>query len=120
MTKWFITRFGGARTRWQLVSFNGRAGGESRGIVDILAIRKDHRGARGLCRGDLFEIVLIQCKGGQARRPTVDECSRLQTVASVYNAPAVVLAEWKRQEHLRLYELRHSEWIPVDGAEVFA
>jgi len=31
-----------ARTRWQLVTFTGKAGGESTGVVDLLAIRKDH------------------------------------------------------------------------------
>jgi hypothetical protein len=31
-----------ARTRWQLVTFCGAAGGESVGVVDMIAIRKDH------------------------------------------------------------------------------
>jgi hypothetical protein len=31
-----------ARTRWQLVSFCGAAGGESVGVVDLIAVRKDH------------------------------------------------------------------------------
>ena len=31
-----------SRTRWQLVTFCGKSGGESVGVVDLLAIRKDH------------------------------------------------------------------------------
>jgi hypothetical protein len=28
-----------SRTRWQLVTFDGKSGGESVGVVDLLAIR---------------------------------------------------------------------------------
>jgi hypothetical protein len=43
MTKWLITRVRAARG-WEIVNFTGRQGAESRGIVDLLAIRKDHKG----------------------------------------------------------------------------
>jgi hypothetical protein len=57
--------------RWQLVGFPGLAGRESAGIVDLIAIRKDHATVNGhFKRGDLFEIILIQIKGGGARCPT--------------------------------------------------
>jgi len=36
-----------SRTRWQLVTFLGKRGGESTGIVDMLAIRKDHKPPTG-------------------------------------------------------------------------
>ena len=42
MTKWLVSRTK-SRTNWQLVEFSGPGGFESRGIVDLLAIRKDHR-----------------------------------------------------------------------------
>ena len=75
MTKWSIAFDTGGKTRrndpkagrrWQLVAFNGPHGGESRGIVAFTAIRKDHRehGQDPFKRGDLFEIVLVQVKGG--------------------------------------------------------
>jgi hypothetical protein len=68
MTKWLITKSGEAGVRWRFVQFGGVTGSESRGIVDILAIRKNHRTIRdGLKRGDLLDIVLIQVKGGSAR-----------------------------------------------------
>jgi hypothetical protein len=53
-----------ARTRWQTVTFLGRAGRESVGIVDLIAIRKDHgRPIHGTKKGDNFQIILIQVKG---------------------------------------------------------
>jgi hypothetical protein len=50
--------------RWRFVSFRGKGGGEWRGIVDILAIRKDtSRSTHYLLKsGDLFEIILVQMK----------------------------------------------------------
>jgi hypothetical protein len=52
-------------SRWQLVGFPGPGGRESAGIVDLLAIRKNHTKPKSpFKRGDLFEIILIQIKGG--------------------------------------------------------
>ena len=49
-----------SRTRWQLVTFYGKSGGESVGVVDLLAIRKDHRQpVGGIRRGDALQIILI-------------------------------------------------------------
>src|ERR671918_220187 len=54
--------------RWQLVGFPGPAGRESAGIVDLIAIRKDHATTSvRYKRGDLFEIIRIQIKGSGAR-----------------------------------------------------
>ncbi len=50
MTKWLITFGGGAKTKWKFVEFGGPTGSESRGIVDILAIRKDHSREEGLLK----------------------------------------------------------------------
>ncbi|HTU27078.1 MAG TPA: hypothetical protein VMF30_16850 [Pirellulales bacterium] len=106
MTKVRIRRFL-SRTKWQLVTFTGPAGGESVGIVDMVAIRRDHRPAElpGK-RGDLFEIVLIQVKGGGAAFPTSDEVHRLRRVARKYHAKAVLLAQWKRGRQAEFYRLR--------------
>src|SRR5215210_1198098 len=84
--------------RWRFVSFRGKNKGEWRGIVDVLAIRKDtsQPTGNGLKRGDLFDIILIQLKGGSARRPTLEEKHRLKEVAKNYSAKEVVLFEWKR------------------------
>src|ERR1022692_5161794 len=45
----------------------GKAGGESTGFVDLLAVRKDHgTPMAGTKRGDALQIILIQVKGGSA------------------------------------------------------
>jgi hypothetical protein len=105
MTRWLIARLKLKRS-WNLVTFTGSAGGESAGIVDILAIRKDHRkGANGLKRGDAFEIILIQVKGGNAAWPSEDDIKRLRKVGDKYDAKAVILAEWKKGKQPVLYQL---------------
>jgi hypothetical protein len=104
-----------ARTRWQLVTFTGKAGGESVGIVDLLAIRKNHgKPARGLSRGDTFQVILIQVKGGGAAMPTADDCRRLSAVARYHRYVRDVLtASWKRGKAVRFFRLQRGRWIEV-------
>lgn len=120
MAKWLITFRRRTGARWNLVDFGGRTKAESRGIVDLLAIRKDHLKANsGLKRGDLFEIVLIQTKGGTAPRPSAKDIARLLKVAKFYRAKAVVLVEWRRGEKLHFSRLKGSGWKQVEPVEVF-
>ena len=120
MTKWLVTYSRRTGARWNLVEFGGKETAESRGIVDLIAIRKDHRHDNpGLKRGDLFEIVLIQTKGGSSRRPTPDDVARLSRVAKHHRAKAVILAEWRRKETLELFMLSGTRWKPVSPDEVF-
>ena len=120
MTKWLITYSHRRGARWNLVYFGGRYKAESRGIVDIIAIRKNHRSdAPKLKRGDLFEIILIQTKGGSAPLPTKDDIARLSLVARHHKATAVVLAEWKLGERLSLYRLCRRKWMPATPDEIF-
>ena len=106
-----------ARTRWQLVTFCGVRGGESVGIVDLLAIRKNHRpiGNR-FARGDLFDIVLIQVKGGSAPYPSSAEVVRLRQVASIYKARAVLLARWNKGKQVEFFSLRKKTRNPSTPA----
>ncbi|MFQ5853564.1 MAG: hypothetical protein ACE5JU_23650 [Candidatus Binatia bacterium] len=63
--------------------FPGPAGRESAGIVDLIAIRKDHgTNNNKFKRGDLFEIILIQIKGGGARLPKTNDIRRLRLEGS--------------------------------------
>ena len=102
------------------MDFGGIRKSESRGIVDLIAIRKDHRqDGPGLKRGDLLEIVLIQTKGGSAPRPTCDDLARLKRVARYHKASAIVLAEWRRGEYLELFKLNGSRWRSVSPDQVF-
>jgi len=39
-----------SRTRWQLVTFYGKSGAESVGVVDMLAVRKDHSKPMGAAK----------------------------------------------------------------------
>jgi hypothetical protein len=114
-----------ARTRWQLVTFCGVAGGESVGIVDLMAIRKDHgKPLSGSKRGDALQMILIQVKGGQAAMPTTEDGHRLRAVARRHRARQVLLAAWKKGKAARFFRLRrrHSEglrdWIEVEDPEL--
>ncbi|TKB78109.1 MAG: hypothetical protein E8D42_09290 [Nitrospira sp.] len=121
MTKWLVTFSHRDGARWQVVNFNGPQGFESAGIVDLLAIRKDHRSNKpGLKRGDFFEIVLIQVKGGFAARPSSQDVVRLAQVAKHYHPKVVVLAEWQRKQTLALFKLDKLQWKPVDPSIVFS
>lgn len=133
MTRWAI-RFSssGKRSgthvakRWQFVGFAGPNGSESRGIVDLLAIRRDHITTDDTFRiGDLFDIVLVQIKGGEALWPTFDDLKRLRAVQRYYRAKAVVLASWRRGAEPKFYVLdRLSEdrviaWTETSPVAIF-
>ena len=120
MTKWLITFSRRAGARWAVVDLGGKTKAESRGIVDLLAVRKDHGNeGRGLKRGDLFEFVLIQTKGGSAPNPTPQDIARLARVAEHHRAKAIVLAVWRRGATLDLFRLEGNRWTPVAATDVF-
>ena len=108
--------------RWKFVSFRGSRGGEWRGIVDALAIRKDtsRPNKNRLKRGDLFDIMIIQMKGGSAKFPTPEEKDRLKAVANYYRAKNVVLFEWKKGKRTQFYVLnRKNEWKEIKTPDLF-
>jgi hypothetical protein len=96
-----------SRTRWQFVTFYGKAGAESAGIVDMLAIRKDHNAPLGsMWRGDALHIVVLQVKGGSAAMPTPQDAERLRAVAKQHGARHVLLSSWKKGRGMpRFYDL---------------
>jgi hypothetical protein len=97
--------------RWHLLTFAGRDGGESRGVVDLIGIRKDHSDPYpGTKRGDLFQIILIQVKGGFAAKPTAEDGKRLKIVARRHGACGILLATWKKGRAARFFVLRQSQW----------
>ena len=110
--------------RWEFVSFRGKGKGEWRGVVDVVAIRKNTSQPESpkLKRGDLFEIILVQVKGGTARPPTQEDRIRLREVARQYSARAVVLFEWKKGVSWRflVLNLRSLEWEETTGEVVFS
>jgi hypothetical protein len=119
MTKWLISRVPSA-TAWQLVAFSGPRAAESRGVIDLLAVRKNHRPTPApLRRGDLLELVIIQVKGGSAAWPTESDVVRLRTVARYHRASAVVLAAWKRGAEPRLFRLKPRSHTPFQRRDVW-
>lgn len=108
--------------RWKFVSFRGKGKGEWRGVVDVLAIRKDTDAPKqaSLKRGDLFDIILIQMKGGSAKAPGLEERLRLQKVAKYYRAQAVVLFQWDRGKATDFFTLNSRlEWDNSTCMEIF-
>ena len=96
-----------SRTRWQLVTFYGKSHGESVGVVDLLAVRKDHgKPVAGMKRGDVLQIILIQVKGGRAAMPTTDDAVRLSAVAKRLHARHILLATWKKGGEAQFFALR--------------
>ena len=83
--------------RWRFVDFRGPNGGESAGVVDIVAIRKNGKPpvVKGLKALDLFDIILIQVKGGTAALPTPEDIARLKLVKARYHAADIALFEWR-------------------------
>lgn len=119
MSKWLITHSSKGGVKWQVVSFNGKGGQESRGIVDMIAIRKNHKfSTQDIKAGDLFEIVLVQVKGGNAKFPSAQDVERLMQVAKHHNADKVVLTEWKKGQALRCFLLPDMK-TPVPAADIF-
>ena len=116
-----------AAPRWHFVTFLGPNGGESRGVVDLIAVRKDHGDpALGTKRGDLLQIVLIQVKGGGAAGPTVEDGKRLRIVARRHGACRVLLASWKKGTAAKFFSLSErprkgsSDWDEVKKlSEIF-
>ena len=134
MTKWRIAfevrgRLIGSRAvppshRWRFLEFTGPNGGESRGVVDLVAMRRCYAPCRAPLKiGDLFEVVFIQVKGGRARLPTPAELTRLRVAARHHRANAILLAVWKRGRQPIFYVLTSGRarlgrpsaaWRPAD------
>lgn len=121
MTTQLISRSNGKQPRWHVVNFIGPKKSECRGIVDLLAMRKNHHNAEApLKKGDLFEIVLLQVKGGSAAWPTEKDRERLKLVKAQYHATAILLSEWKKGKKPNIYKLIGDDWgKPIDPADVF-
>jgi hypothetical protein len=102
---------------WHLLTFTGKDKRKSRGIVDLIAIRKDHsEPQKGMKRGDTLQIILIQVKGGSAAKPTAEDAARLRAVARRHKACDVLLATWKKGKAARFFSLhdKSPEWNEVD------
>lgn len=108
--------------RWQFVSFRGRNKGEWRGVVDLIAIRKNTTLPIGktLKRGDLFDLILVQIKGGSAKAPTLDDKLRLVKVSEYYRASEIVQFCWKKGKSSAFSVLQPNlTWRDCSGHDIF-
>jgi hypothetical protein len=107
--------------RWRLVSFRGPRGGEWIGTVDIIAIRKDtaKKPQKIIKWGDLFEIILIQMKGGAAKKPKPVDLKGLKAIKSHYHAKEVVLYEWKPGKGCKFSVLKGDDWEESTAEKIF-
>lgn len=107
--------------RWKLVSFRGDDGGESRGVVDILAVRRNTAAVvHDILRPyDLFEIILIQAKGGSAAAPSAYDVARLRLVAERYNAKAIVFYRWRKGRESTFKALGPTGWEKASAKNLF-
>jgi len=118
MTKWFITYSSKNWKKWHFVSFEGKNKGESRGVVDFIAIRRDqHLKKEPLMRGDLFEIILFQVKGGSAPEPTEAERIRLRKVRNYYKAKNVILSSWQKGKKPKFKYLGKTDWMILENLD---
>jgi hypothetical protein len=88
----------------------------------VVAIRKDTTASRRnlLESGDLFDIVLVQMKGGFARMPSDADVRRLVSVAQRYRAKNIVLFAWKRAQRCQFYRLTSKRtWTESSALEIF-
>lgn len=93
--------------RWKFISFRGANKAEWRGVVDLVAIRKStsQPSSDVLKTGDLFDIILVQVKGGSSAAPTQQDCQRLREVARRYRAKAVCQFQWRRGKSAQFFVL---------------
>jgi hypothetical protein len=104
---------------WHVLSFTGPAGSEARGVVDLIAVRKDHgKPIPGTKRGDALQIILIQVKGGSAAMPTAEDARRLRIVARRHGACGILLATWKKGSAAQFFSLHGNSKILGDWRKV--
>lgn len=113
----------GGEGGWKFVDFTSKdRKRESAGIVDLLALRKSSRepAVDGLKPLDLFDVIVIQSKGGKSPRPTPDDIERLRKVADFYHAEKVVLFEWEKGVKAAYSVLDEDDnWIRKSARQVF-
>mgnify|MGYP007037394595 FL=1 len=87
-------------------------------MVDFIAIRRDqHLKKEPLMRGDLFEIILFQVKGGSAPEPTEAERIRLRKVRNYYKAKNVILSSWQKGKKPKFKYLGKTDWMILENLD---
>ena len=110
----------------QFVEFEGRQGGESNGIVDLLVVKRnrDRKKIKNMdCNvNDLLDIIHIQVKGGSAGDPTKAAKKRMLIVSKYYNCRETLLSRWNPAKFSQVIFKRlknNLEWEKVDEKTIF-
>ena len=110
----------------QFVEFEGRQGGESNGIVDLLVVKRnrDRKKIKNMdCNvNDLLDIIHIQVKGGSAGDPTKAAKKRMLIVSKYYNCRETLLSRWNPAKFNQVIFKRlknNLEWEKVDAKTIF-
>ena len=108
--------------RWKVVSLRGKSGADSKGVVDLVAVRRNLRlpAPHGLAAGDLLDSVIVRLHSADAAKPTPKDVARLRRVARRYAALRIVLHTWTKgvPGELHLLEAR-AKWKKVSAAVAF-
>lgn len=92
LTKVIISRNNKKPSFWHVINFLGAGKQESGGIIDLFDFSKDHSMTSSLPRGDGFEIILAQVRGGSTRNPSSVDMQRMEAVKQRYGAKVVLLS----------------------------
>ncbi|MBC8252284.1 MAG: hypothetical protein H8E89_11970, partial [Candidatus Nitrosopelagicus sp.] len=112
--------------KYQFVEFSGPKGGDSNGIVDLLAIKKNRKKKgnkkHGLWNADLLDIIQIQVKGGGSGEPKIEDMKRMKEVAKYHKFKENLLSRWDPSKDFfpvfsRLTD--QNTWEEVDPKEIF-
>ena len=125
-TKLQIERTNSSTAKYQFVEFSGPNGGDSNGIVDLLAIKKNRNKKEnkkhGLSNADLLDIIQIQVKGRGSRPPKNDDKKRMKKIAKYYKFKETLLSRWDPSKEFfpvfsRLTD--QNTWQIVDAKTIF-
>ena len=101
------------------VNIHRHVGRPPAGIVDAIAMRKDHRKSKDGNRGDRFEFILVQMKGGNAPRPSDKDIERLVRAKEHYSTNEVVLFEWRPNKGGTFSVLNGKRWEESTAEDIF-
>ena len=125
-TKLQIEISNNSTAKYQFVEFSGPNGGDSNGIVDLLAIKKNRNKKEnkkhGLSNADLLDIIQIQVKGRGSGPPKNDDKKRMKKIAKYYKFKETLLSRWDPSKGFfpvfsRLTD--QNTWQIVDAKTIF-
>jgi hypothetical protein len=98
LVKWTLKKRG-----YRTISFEGKKGGEPKGIVDLVAIRK-----MPIKSYDKMEILFLQVKGSKIRTPVISMEERMRLFKATKNCKITpTIAVYKEGELPKLKFLKH-------------